>query len=84
MASRVEPMHEMCGAAMWPSDWISNTVRIVPSCVEPPAPKVHDMNVGLSCASCRRVARSFSSPSGVRGGKNSKLKFRGLSRWVRI
>ena len=32
--------------------------------------------MGLSCASWRRVARSFSTPSDVLGGKNSKLKAR--------
>jgi hypothetical protein len=42
--------------------------------VDPPAPKVTEKNFGLSCASCLRVARNFSTPSGVCGGKNSKLK----------
>ena len=35
---RVEPMHERCGAAVCPADWISSTVPSVRSCVEPPAP----------------------------------------------
>ena len=48
-------------------------VSSVRSCVEPPAPKVTEKNSGLSSASCLRVAVSFSTPSGVCGGKNSKL-----------
>ena len=39
-----------------------------------PAPNVTEKNFGLSCANCLRVARNFSIPSGVCGGKNSKLK----------
>src|SRR5450756_1902815 len=49
-------------------------VSSVRSCVEPPAPNVTEKNSGLSGASCLRVAASFSTPSGVCGGKNSKLK----------
>ena len=45
----------------------------VPSRVEPPAPNVTEQNAGFSCASCARAARSFATPSGVLGGKNSKL-----------
>src|ERR1019366_3196183 len=56
---------------------MSSTVPSVRSRVEPPAPKVTEKNFGLSCASCWGVARSFSCPSGVLGGKNSKLKLRG-------
>jgi hypothetical protein len=41
--------------------------------VEPPAPKVTEKNSGLSVASRLRVAASFSTPSLVCGGKNSKL-----------
>jgi hypothetical protein len=41
--------------------------------VEPPAPKVTEKNSGLSNDNCFRVAVSFSMPSGVCGGKNSKL-----------
>jgi bacterioferritin-associated ferredoxin len=63
----------MCGAAGTPSARISSTVSSVPSRVEPPAPNVTEQNAGSSCASCRRAARSFSTPSGVRGGKNSRL-----------
>src|ERR1700688_1696284 len=76
MPSRVEPMHEMCGAARCPDFWISNTVSNVRSRVEPPAPYVTEKNLGPSCASCARVATSFSAPCCVAGGKNSKLKMR--------
>src|SRR5450755_1870338 len=76
MPSRVEAMHEMCGAARCPDFWISNTVDSVRSRVEPPAPNVTEKNFGPSCASCARVAASFSAPCGVAGGKNSKLKMR--------
>ena len=41
--------------------------------VKPPAPNVTEQNVGRSWASWRRAARSLSTPSGVRGGKNSRL-----------
>src|SRR5262245_1450933 len=70
-------MHEMCGTDSMPSERNSSTVASVPSRVEPPAPNVTEQNAGLSCFSCRRAARSFSIPSGVRGGKNSRLKWRG-------
>src|SRR4051812_50104327 len=66
-------MHERCGAASWPAARISSTVSSVPSRVEPPAPKVQEKNRGLSLASSCQAARSFSFPSGVFGGKNSKL-----------
>src|SRR2546430_17704548 len=66
-------MHERCGAASWPAARISSTVSSVPSRVEPPAPKVQEKKRGLSAASSRHVARSFALPSGVFGGKNSKL-----------
>src|SRR5258705_12102379 len=79
--SRVEATHERCGAAWCPLPRISSTVESVPSRVEPPAPKVTEKNPGFSCASCFVVARSFSTPSGVLGGKNSKLKTRGCPRW---
>src|SRR5713101_8173221 len=74
--SRVEAMHERCGAAGLPALRISSTVASVPSRVDPPAPYVTEKNAGSSCASCLRVARSFSIPWGVFGGKNSKLKTR--------
>ena len=74
--AREPPTQEMCGAASMPSARNSSTVASVPSRVEPPAPKVTEQNAGFNCASCRRVARSFSMPSGVRGGKNSRLKSR--------
>ena len=35
--------------------------------VEPPAPKVTEKNLGLSCPSCFQVSRSFALPSGVFG-----------------
>src|SRR5437763_3729026 len=73
MFSRVEPMHEICGVAGMPSARISSTVASVPSRVDPPAPNVTEQNAGFSGASCLRAARSFSTPSGVRGGKNSTL-----------
>src|ERR1043165_7212744 len=38
-----------------------------------PPPKVQEKNRGLSPASSCQVARSFAFPSGVFGGKNSKL-----------
>ena len=50
---------------------MSSTVSSVPCCVEPPAPNVQDTNFGFSGSSCARVARSFSTPSAVFGGKNS-------------
>src|SRR4051812_21958309 len=66
-------MHERCGAASWPAARISSTVSSVPSRVEPPAPKVQEKKRGLSAASSCQAARSFAFPSGVFGGKNSKL-----------
>jgi len=78
MLSSVEPMHDRCGAASEPSAWISRTVSRVRSRVEPPAPKVTEKNLGSSCASCFLVARSFSAPSAVLGGKNSKLNVRSV------
>src|SRR5512143_3232329 len=74
--SRVPPMQERCGTPSRPSARNSSTVASVPSRVEPPAPNVTEQNAGSSCASCLRVARSFSTPSGVRGGKNSRLQTR--------
>src|SRR3954470_18419829 len=50
------------------------TVSSVPSRVEPPAPYVQEKKRGFSLASSCHVARSFSFPSVVFGGKNSKLK----------
>ena len=73
MFSTVLPMHDRCGAASMPSPRISSTVASVPSRVLPPAPNVTEQNAGRSCESWRRAARSFSTPSGVRGGKNSRL-----------
>src|SRR5439155_20518612 len=72
-SSRDEAMQEMCGAAWCPALRISSTVSSVPSRVEPPAPKVQEKKRGLSLASSCQVARSFSLPSAVFGGKNSKL-----------
>src|SRR3954470_3048427 len=66
-------MQDRCGAASWPAARISSTVSSVPSRVEPPAPKVQEKNRGLSAASSRQAARSFAFPTGVLGGKNSKL-----------
>src|SRR2546422_5932529 len=66
-------MHERCGAASWPAARISSTVSSVPSRVEPPAPKVHEKKRGLRSARSCQAARSFALPSGVFGGKNSKL-----------
>ena len=66
--------HDRCGAASWPEARISSTVSSVPCCVEPPAPKVTEKKRGFNCASCCQVARSLALPSGVFGGKNSKLK----------
>jgi hypothetical protein len=66
-----EPTQDRCGAAASPAFAISTTVSSVPRCVEPPAPKVTETNFGLNGASCSRVARSFSMPSSVFGGKNS-------------
>ncbi len=73
MLSRDEPTHDRCGAASMPSRWISTTASSVPCCVVPPAPKVTEMKRGLRGLSCARVLRSFSAPSAVLGGKNSKL-----------
>ena len=47
MDSRVCPMHDRCGAAGMPSARISRTAASVPSCVEPPAPKVTEQNPGF-------------------------------------
>src|SRR5215467_11821102 len=71
-------MHEMCGVPFSPSPRISSTVSSVPSRVEPPAPNVTEQKAGLSDASVRRAARSFSAPSAVLGGKNSTLQLRVL------
>src|SRR5450830_160163 len=71
-------MQDRCGAATCPSRMISNTVSSVPCWVEPPAPKVTEKYLGPSSASLARVARSFSAPSGVLGGKNSMLKLCGF------
>src|ERR1700736_5917211 len=84
MPPLVEPMHEMCGAARCPDFWISSTVASVRSRVEPPAPNVTEKNLGPSCASCARVAASFSAPCGVAGGKNSKLKMRSALPVIRL
>src|SRR6476660_7785576 len=73
---RDEPMHEICGAAEWPALHRSSTAFSVRSRVEPPAPYVTEKNSGLSWASCFAVCASFSAPSAVFGGKNSKLKHR--------
>src|SRR4029079_16242300 len=72
-SAREEAMQERCGAAAKPAPRISSTVSRVPSRVEPPAPKVHEQHLGFSCPSCCQVARSFSFPCAVFGGKNSKL-----------
>jgi hypothetical protein len=69
--SRVAPMHEKCEAALMPSAKMSRTVLKVPSWVEPPAPKVTEQNSGFRAYSCWRTTRSFSTPFGVLGGKNS-------------
>src|SRR5260370_39553285 len=66
-----DPMHDKCGAASSPCFIISRTVSSVPCCVEPPAPNVTETNFGLSVLSCAPVARNFSIPSCVFGGKNS-------------
>src|SRR5262245_37954067 len=66
-------MHDRCGAASCPAARISSTVSSVPSRVDPPAPKVHEKKRGLSFASSCQAPRSFALPSGVFGGKNSKL-----------
>src|SRR5258707_1627868 len=55
---------------------ISLTVDSVPSCVEPPAPKVTENKCGLSAPSCLRTSRSLAAPSGVFGGNSSKLNLR--------
>src|SRR4051812_31371541 len=73
MSALVEATHEMCGAAGCPAARMSRTVSRVPSRVVPPAPYVQEKNRGLSLASSCQAARSFSFPSGVFGGKNSKL-----------
>src|ERR1017187_10726661 len=71
MLARVEPTQEMWGAAGRPAARISATVSKVRSRGEPPAPKVTEKNAGSRGASFVQVARSFSVPSGVCGGKNS-------------
>jgi hypothetical protein len=66
----------MCGAAACPASHKSSTAFSVRSRVEPPAPYVTEKNSGFNCASCFAVCASFSAPSTVFGGKNSKLKQR--------
>src|SRR3954465_1200939 len=73
MSALVEATHEMCGAAGCRAGRVSGTGSRVPSRVVPPAPYVQEKNRGLSLASSCQAARSFSFPSGVFGGKNSKL-----------
>ena len=74
MDSRVPSMQETCGTPSKPSARNSSTVASVPSRVDPPAPKVTEQNAGLSAANSLRAARSLSTASGVRGGKNSRLQ----------
>src|ERR1035437_2620277 len=71
--TRVALMHDRCEAALTPSARISRTVLKVPSCVEPPAPKVTEQNSGFKAYNCWRTRRSLSTPWGVLGGKNSTL-----------
>jgi hypothetical protein len=52
---------------------MSNTVSNVLILVEPPAPKVTEKNSGLNIDKFFTVSLSLSTPSSVRGGKNSKL-----------
>src|SRR3569623_1795927 len=78
MLAAVEPMHDRCGAASEPEAWISHTDSRERTRVEPPAPKDTVKNLGLSCARCLRVARSFSAPSVVFGGIYSKLNVRSV------
>src|SRR3954453_20722642 len=66
-------MQDSSGAASWPAARISSSASGGASTVEPPAPKVQEKKRGLSAASSRQAARSFAFPSGVLGGKNSKL-----------
>jgi hypothetical protein len=65
---------------------ISTTMSWVRPRVEPPAPYVIETNEGPSHARLRMAARSFSSPSGVWGGKNSNDAVgRSASRsWMRV
>ena len=69
-------MHGRCGAAGVCSFRISRTVCSVPSRVEPPAPEVQEKNCGLNCLSSWRTRICLARPSGVRVGKNSKLRLR--------
>ena len=71
MLSRVDPMQDKCGAAAKPPATISLTTLNVRSRVEPPVPYVTEKKAGFSSARLTQVARSFSMPSGVCGGKNS-------------
>ena len=73
MPSLVEPTHDRGGAASWPSAAMSLTVASVLSRVEPPAPYVTLKNSGATVASSLTTVFSFSLPTGVLGGKNSKL-----------
>ena len=68
------PMQGRCGAAAMPSDRMSPMVCRVPSRVLPPAPDVQEKNDGLNWLNCLRVMTCLARPSGVRVGKNSKLK----------
>ena len=68
----VAPTHERCGATSLPASATAFTVESVFSRVAPPAPYVTLKYLGLSSMSCCVTARSFTSPSGVFGGKNSK------------
>src|ERR1035437_4932459 len=71
--TRVALMHDRCDAAFTPSARISRTVLKVPSCVEPPAPKVTEQNSGFKVYNCWRTRRSFSTPWGVLGEKTPTL-----------
>ena len=66
----------MCGAAAKPSARNASTVSSVPSRVEPPAPNVTEQYAGASARKPSRTMASLRTPSGVRGGKNSRLTAR--------
>src|SRR3569832_2460382 len=73
-SSRERPMQDRCGATSWPSRWISRTVSCVPDWVDPLVLLVFVFFFGFCCVCLARVARSFSTPSSVLGGKNSMLR----------
>ena len=71
MSAWLASMPVTCAAAVMPSDWMRATSSMVASRGFPPV-RVTDTNAGPSGRSASMVRTRATSPSGVRGGKNSK------------